>query len=159
MHNSPEPANLNPPLVLTSNLVSDPRLREVLFVVLAQLSPLLKSPKLSPSPSNGPTGSQCCETLDLEASEGAHKAEGERLRQARISKDSAKQAAEAKAIVDQLASHRARQEQLKSNLLELESAEAAAVEQFARHHALASAKRLALSRQLVDLQKPDPSAP
>jgi hypothetical protein len=46
-----------------------------------------------------------------------------------------------------------------ADLLEVESAEAGAAEEFARHQALASAKRLALSRQLVDLQKPAPIAP
>ena len=37
--------------------------------------------------------------------------------------------------------------------MELESAEAAAVEEFARHQALAAARRLALSQQYGDLHK------
>ena len=57
--------------------------------------------------------------MDLEAAEAAHEAEGERLRLARLSRDSAKKAANDKALAAQLASHRVRQELLRLVLLEL----------------------------------------
>ncbi len=121
-------------------------------------SPLLQTPKLSPSPSGGPLGPQCYDALDLEAAEATYIAEGERLRQARISRAPARKAANDKALAEQLSSQRAHQEHLESELLELEFAEAAATAQYARHHALASAKRLALSRQYDDLHKLAPTA-
>ncbi len=136
---------------MTPDLTSDPRLKEVIYAVLVQLSPLLQTPKLSPSLSDAPTGSPTYEAHDFEAAEAAHRAEGNCLRQARISRESAQQAADAKATADQLAAKRARKEQLKSDLIELESEEASAAEQYARHQALASAKRLALSQQYNDL--------
>jgi len=138
---------------LTSDLVSDPRLQEVISAVLSQFSPLLHYPKLSSTSSSQPLGPLCDEALDLESAEAAHIAEGERLRQARILRDSAQKAATERALAEQLASKRAREEQLKSELMELESAEAAAVEEFARHQALAAARRLALSQHYGDLHK------
>ena len=94
--------------------------------VLAHLFPLLQTPKLAPSPSEGPLGPRCYDAFDLEAAEAAHEAEGERLHLARLSRDSAKKTANDKALAGQLASHRARQELLRLELLELESAEATA---------------------------------
>ena len=98
----------------------------VISIVHAQLPPLLQTPKLSPSPSEGPPSPQCYDALDLKVAEAAHEAEGERLHLARLSRDSAKKTANDKALAGQLASHRARQELLRLELLELESAEATA---------------------------------
>ena len=70
--------------MLTTDLDSDPRLHEVISAVLAQLSPLLQPPKLSPSPFEGLPCTDCYDALDLDAAEAAHKAEGERLRLARL---------------------------------------------------------------------------
>ncbi len=108
MPSAPASVNPLPPFALTSDLASDPRLQEVISAVLAQLSSLLQTPYLSPSPSGGPRGPQCYDALDLEATEEAHIAEGERLRQARISRKSARKVANDKALAEQLASQRAR---------------------------------------------------
>jgi len=66
------------------------RLQEVISTVLAKLFALLQTPKPSPTPSEGPPGPQRYDSLDSEAAEAAHETEGERLRLACLSRDSAK---------------------------------------------------------------------
>ena len=110
---APGSVNNLPFFALTTDPTSDPRLQEVISTVLAQLSTLLQPPKLSPSPSEGLPSTQCYDVLDLNAAEAAHKAEGERLHLARLSRDSATKAANDMALVEQLAAHRARQDQLR----------------------------------------------
>ncbi len=98
---------------------------------MAHFSPLLQLPKPSPSSSNGLPGTQTYDTLDLDAADAAHKAEGERLHLARTSRDLAAKVAKEK-VAEQLAAHIARQEQLRQELLAIELAEEAAAKEYAQ---------------------------
>jgi hypothetical protein len=78
--------------------------------------------------------------------EAAHKAEGGRLLQAKLAKNARKEVADRAEAARITSMYRARNEELKQKMVELEATEAAATEAFARINEVATAQRLVIIR-------------